>query len=161
MGAVGQAEARTQPAPPQALSAAAAPPAQAVKRRRRPRLLPEVVERRPVSLNISPCVDVKLEILAALDGKMKNELVIESLREFLDGDQLASDALYDHRPGKVRVTFILTHELDARLTSFVERCGCTTGCAVTAALAGYFKRRYRIDLLKNPSRERIIQALRA
>ncbi len=93
---------------------------------------------------------------------MKNEVVLESLREFFDDKHSSCEAVHPHRSGpKIRVTFILTQELDETLNSFVQRCGCTSGCAVTAALARYFKAHYRIDLLKDPSRERIIQALRA
>jgi len=143
-----------------------APPLQietvAPKRRRRSRLLPVIEDRRAISLNINPSVDVKLEILTALDGKMKNEIVLASLSEFLTNKISSCDAAHESRSGfKVRVTFILTREIEEQLNTFVEHHGCTHVCAVTTALAQYCSFHYGIDLLKDHSRDKIIQAMRS
>lgn len=142
-----------------------------VKRRNRSRLLPPITDRRTIALNISPSLDMQLEIMRLVEGKIKNEVFFDSIQEFLKDARSSREPLKECRANcKVRVTLILTEELEASLRAFVENRKCTVASAVTTALAWYFKRHYQIDLLKDPYRpdrpygsvpDRIIQALRA
>jgi hypothetical protein len=142
----------------------------ATKRRNRPRLLPGPTDRRSISLNINPSVDIQLEIISLLEGKLKNEVFFDCLHEFFTQAAPSRRPVREFRSGgKVRVTFILTEQLETSLKSFVECHGCTAACAVTTALAWYFKEHYSIDLLRDPYRpdqpcasirDRVMQALR-
>jgi hypothetical protein len=114
---------------------------------------------------------MQLEIMRLVEGKIKNEVFFDSIQEFLKDARSSREPLKECRANcKVRVTLILTEELEASLRAFVENRKCTVASAVTTALAWYFKRHYQIDLLKDPYRpdrpygsvpDRIIQALRA
>ena len=129
--------------------------------RNRQMVLPARQERRGLTLNINTSVDTNLKVYSLVVGKMKNQIVLETLENFLANPRASCDPV-DRMPeaAKVRVTFILTKDLEKRLDSFVEEHSCNYACAVTNALLDFFKK-HKIDALKTPSKTKLLEALRA
>jgi|HubBroStandDraft_6_1064221.scaffolds.fasta_scaffold195234_2 hypothetical protein len=143
------------PAPPHS-------PAAPVRRQRnRQSILPKPANRSSLTLNISTSVDLNLEFYSLLVGRMKNEIALESITSFLTKSNNTCDDAHQSRSGaKVRVTFILTKDLQGQLDEFVEAQHCNHACAVTAALVQFFKKQ-KINAFKNPSKIRLLEALRS
>lgn len=103
------------------------------------RMLPARKDRVLVGVMVNRALDLKIELLAALDDKPKNELVLQALSQFLNAGRSCDTAHLSPSGSrqKRRITLTLSKDIDERLEQFAAEHHCAKTCAITAAMVTF------------------------
>jgi hypothetical protein len=108
--------------------------------RPRKRVLPSLNERFFVTMYLSSVLDQNFRVYSLLKGRHISDLLVDALTSFLSMpctcESAHAQAAISKQP-KIRVTFVITKELQVRLNDFVQTTQCNQTCVVTAALIDY------------------------
>jgi predicted transcriptional regulator len=117
-----------------------------------PRMLPQRGDRVLVGVQINSNLDMKLEILALLQGLPKSELALRAVTGFVEHGKSCEAALSIKSDAhhKRRVTLTFSQEIDERLEAFARRLCCHKATVITAALVEFLNAN-KIDAYSDPT----------